>query len=115
MAAVRYVERNPVKAKLVTSASAWSWSSAAAHVSGKPDGIVETDWLTERIAGWVCTWAQHLRKRDERDFASMMRLHENTGRPLGDKGFVRKLEALLDRVLTPGKPGRPKKAAGADK
>jgi len=38
-----------------------------------------------------------------------MRLHENTGRPMGDKGFVRKLEALLDRVLTPGKPGRPKK------
>ena len=114
MAAARYVERNPVKAKLVKSAAAWPWSSAAAHVSGKPNGIVEADWLTERIAGWGCTWAEHLRKRDERDFASMMRLHENTGRPLGGEGFVKKLETLLGRVLTPGKPGRPKKTAEAD-
>ena len=42
LAAVRYVERNPVKAKLVRHAAAWSWSSAAAQVSGEPDGVVET-------------------------------------------------------------------------
>ena len=35
----------------------------------------------------------------------MMHLHENTGRPMGDKGFVKKLEAMLGRVLLPGKPG----------
>ena len=58
----------------------------------------------------MCTWAKHLRKRDEKDFASMMHLHENTGRPLGDEGFVKKLETTLGHMLTPGKPGRPKKA-----
>lgn len=110
LAAARYVERNPVKAKLVKSASAWPWSSAATHVSGKPDGIAETAWLTKRIAGWGCTWAEHLRKADDKDFAAMMRLHENTGRPMGDKPFVRKLEALLGRSLLPGQPGRPKKS-----
>ena len=111
LAAARYVERNPVKAGLVSSAASWPWSSAAAHVSGKPDGIAETAWLTERIAGWVCTWAEHLRKRDERDFAAQMRLHEATGRPLGGEGFVAKLESLLGRVLLPGRPGRPRKPA----
>ena len=111
MAAARYVERNPVKAKLVSAAAAWPWSSASAHVSGKSDGICETAWLSERIAGWVCTWAEHLRRADEKDFASMMHLHENTGRPLGDKSFVKKLETVLSRVLAPGKPGRPKKKA----
>jgi len=109
LAAARYVERNPVKAKLVRSAAAWPWSSAAAHVSGKSDGIAETNWLAKRIAGWVCTWAAHLRKADEKDFASAMRLHEATGRPLGDKGFVKKLELTLGRVLLPRRPGRPKK------
>ena len=89
--------------------AAWPWSSAAAHVSGRTDGIAETGWLNERIGGWVCTWAQHLRKRDEGDFASRMRMHENTGRPLGDEGFVKKLETMLARVLLPGKPGRPRK------
>ncbi len=115
LAAVRYVARTPVKARLVTSASAWPWSSAACHVSGRSDGIAEADWLSERIAGWVCTWAQHLRKADEKDFAAMMHLHENTGRPLGDKRFVKKLEAMLGRPLLPGKPGRPKKTAKKEK
>src|SRR4051794_15803990 len=34
MAAVRYVELNPVKAKLVRRAEDWPWSSARAHVAG---------------------------------------------------------------------------------
>jgi putative transposase len=84
-------------------------------VSGKTDGIAETDWLAERTAGWVCTWAEHLRKRDERDFAATMRLHETTGRPLGGKSFIEKLESVLGRVLLPGKPGRPRKADAAEK
>jgi putative transposase len=33
MAAVRYVELNPVKAKLAGQAEDWSWSSARAHVT----------------------------------------------------------------------------------
>ena len=115
LAAARYVERNPVKARLVKSAAAWPWSSAAAHVSGKPDGVAETTWLTERTAGWVCTWAKHLRTRDEKDFGSVMRLHEATGRPLGDKSFLKCLESLLGRALLPGHPGRPRNAEGKDK
>jgi len=35
LAAARYVETNPVRARLVASAEDWPWSSAAAHVSGK--------------------------------------------------------------------------------
>ena len=95
---------------MVPTAAAWPWSSAAAHVRSKPDGICETAWLTDRLAGWVCTSAEHLRKRDEKHFASMMHLHENTGRPLGNEGFVKKPETTLGRMLTPGKPGRLKKA-----
>ncbi len=110
LAAARYVERNPVKAKLVKRAAAWPWSSAAGHISGKPDGIAETAWLTQRIAGWVCTWAEHLRIADEKDFGELMQRHENTGRPMGGKSFVKKLESLLGRTLLPGRPGRPRKA-----
>jgi putative transposase len=115
LAAARYVERNPVKAKLAARAAAWPWSSAAAHVSGKADGIAETDWLSKRIAGWVCTWEEHLKIPDEQDFVTLMQRHENTGRPLGDKRFVKKLESLLGRVLLPGRPGRPKKTAATGK
>ncbi len=36
--------------------------------------------------------------------------HENTGRPLGDAAFVKKLESPLGPQLTPRKPGpKPRK------
>ena len=37
-AAVRYVERNPVRAGLVETAERYPWSSAAAHCGLAPDG-----------------------------------------------------------------------------
>ena len=75
----------------------------------RPDEIAETDWLTERIAGWICTWREYLADREDEGLPAVMRLHENTGRPLGSQPFVEKLEALLGRKLLPGTPGRPKK------
>ena len=44
-----------------------------------------------------------------------MRRAENTGRPLGDEGFVKKVGGLLGRNLLPGKPGRPRKEGQASK
>jgi hypothetical protein len=44
-----------------------------------------------------------------------MRRNENTGRPPGDKRFVKKLEAMLGRVLLPGRPGWPKKTTKTGK
>ena len=41
-----------------------------------------------------------------------LRLHERTGRPLGDARFLAKLERLAGRVLRPRKPGPKKKAKG---
>ena len=42
MAAARYVERNPVRAGLAARPEDWPWSSAAAHVAGKPDALAES-------------------------------------------------------------------------
>ena len=105
MAATRYVERNPVKGGLVAAAEEWPWSSAAAHVAGRRDAVAEGDWLGERIAGWVCTWQEHLLEPDEAELAAAMRQRENTGRPLGDESFVKHVGALLGRDLLPKKRG----------
>jgi putative transposase len=94
----------------VRRAEDWAWSSAAAHVRGGDDGVAESAWLAERTAGWVCTWGEYLREEEDGAFAASMRRHERTGRPLGEKPFVRKLERLLGRVLLPKKPARPRKA-----
>jgi len=113
IAAARYVERNPVRAKLVKRAKDWAWSSAAAHVEGRDDPYAESEWLKERICGWVCSWGQYLAQTDEPALSRRLRGHENTGRPLGEEAFVRRMERRLARKLLPGKPGRPRKSPKA--
>jgi putative transposase len=113
MRAARYIELNPVRAGLVAAPDDWPWSSAAAHVSGKPDTLAQSAWLTEQIAGWICSWREFLLQPDpnQGDLARELRGHESTGRPLGDKAFIQKLESLLGRPLLPAKRGpkpRPK-------
>ena len=44
VAALRYVDLNPVRARLVVEAVSYEWSSAAAHASGKdPTGLLDQE------------------------------------------------------------------------
>ena len=43
--AVRYVERNPVRAGLVTKAEEWSWSSARAHLKQERNILITDDFF----------------------------------------------------------------------
>lgn len=104
-AAARYVERNPVKAHMTARAEDWPWSSASAHVDRRRASIAESDWLDELTAGWMCNWRDYLAEATDAETRKTIMRHENTGRPLGDAAFVKKLEALLDRPLTRLKPG----------
>jgi putative transposase len=111
LAAARYVERNPVKARLVRQAAEWAWSSAAAHVDGRrKDALAEWAWLRERTAGWICSWRDYLAENDDKEFSKSLRQHENTGRPLGEHPFVQHVGHLLGRNLIPQKPGPKRKA-----
>jgi len=105
LAAVRYVERNPVRAGLVKKAWKWPWSSAAGHVAGEDDALVRVSSLR----GEVEDWKKFLSGSDQEERLSELRRHTRTGRPLGDAGVMRRLENRLGRRLLPGRPGRPKK------
>ena len=48
---LRYVERNPVRAGLVSVAEEYPWSSARAHVAGRPDPVVTHHDLYLRLGG----------------------------------------------------------------
>ena len=132
MGAVRYVERNPVKADLVERAEDWPWSSAAVHCAACDSGgdmtqmrseakylgsctqtAAESDWLVDRTAGMTSSWSEHLAWRDDTELSQLMRQGENTGRPLGDADFVKQIGQQLSRDLLPKKPGPkgPKKKA----
>ena len=106
MRAVRYVELNPVRAKLVRAPWRWRWSSAAAHVKGQDDVLVKAARLLGRAGS---DWKDFLLGGLSIDDAELIRHHERTGRALGSERFVRRLERVLGRMLRKRSPGRPRK------
>jgi len=51
-AAVRYVERNPVRANLVRISENYRWSSAKYHVYGEKNDLLERFFLMDQIKDW---------------------------------------------------------------
>ncbi len=105
LAAARYIELNPVRARLCIKPEEYTWSSAAAHLSGKNDAIVRVAPLLELVGDW-----NEFLSADDDDNKKIqeIRRHESTGRPLGGEGFIKRLEGQLYRMLRRQKPGRKK-------
>ncbi len=106
LAAVRYVERNPVRAGLAKRAWEWPWSSAAAHVSGRGDALIAPGGP---LVAEIGNWRRFLQEEDAPETLDLLRRHGRTGRPWGDPRFLARLERRLGRRLSPGRPGRPRK------
>ncbi len=108
--ALRYTELNPVRARMVSTAEAYRWSSAGAHCgSAKPDLALETELWEQQ---WNSqTWKEYLSQAGAEDDAEKIRQCTHTGRPLGGVEFVKTLEKTTGRVLTAQRGGRPPKRA----
>ena len=107
LATARSIELNPVWARLVRKPKAWPWSSARAHLAGRDDALVQVAPLLRRIPDW----ARFLAGGMVEDEIEQIRKHSRTGRPLGPKRFVERLERRLGRPLLPRKPDRKPKEA----
>jgi len=105
LAACRYVELNPVRARLVAAPRDWAWSSARAHLDGKPDGVVSIGPMLTRMPDWAGFLAAGLPEADH----LALRAAERTGRPLGSKAFIAEIENRSGRSFEPGKAGRPRR------
>jgi putative transposase len=108
LACARYVELNPVRAGLVVRPEAWRWSSAAAHLAGHDDALVESAPLLTRVGDWAEFLADGLDPAAQ----AAIQAGERIGRPLGSATFIAGLEVLLGRKLARQKPG-PKPAEGS--
>ncbi len=101
-ATVKYVELNPVKARLCENPEDWRWSSVHAHLDSKDDELVAVKPMLERHPNW----ADYLAGRQSNEMLRKLRKHTRTGRPLGSGNFIETLESLTGRSLKPLKPGR---------
>jgi putative transposase len=100
-AAVRYVERNPVRAKIVARAEDYRWSSAQARVNKEKSAILDDFYLLEQIPDW----SSFLSEEEATDDLKDMRRHVMVGRPLGEVKFLEELAEKLGINFKPKKPG----------
>jgi len=101
LAAARYIELNPVRARLAGRPEEWPWSSARAHLGGGADGLTDTAALAALVADWRRFLAEGL----DDPAVEAIRRGERTGRPLGDAAFIRRLETQTGRELARRRPG----------
>ena len=104
--AIRYVEKNPVRAKIVKEAWGYKWSSARQHMGKENFRVIE---LSKKYRYFDNSeWQDYLTEEDE-DMDREIRLKTARGLVVGEKEFIKKLEKKLNRSLACLKWGRPKK------
>jgi len=106
--ALRYVEQNPVAARMVQRAWDWRWSSAAHHCGlGPQPSLLDLDL---RPAGMTApAWRQALLEPSAADFRA--RLHECMAQRsgLGSDGWAESLKAAHGVDVRAPRRGRPPK------
>ncbi|EKD27059.1 MAG: hypothetical protein ACD_79C00901G0002 [uncultured bacterium] len=105
VSAMRYIERNPVRAGIEKQAWNYIWSSAKLHT-----GKIEKDFLIG-LNNWHYTekeWMDLLKK--EPDEKEILKISSKTGRPCGDIKFFKECERITSRNLLQQKAGRKKKS-----
>jgi putative transposase len=98
--ALRYVERNPIRAGLAESADLYRWSSASAHLTGHdPRNILNMQFWQDR--GAAEDWRSLLATPEELLAVRRLQRATFTGRPVGSTGFITQLEIQLARTMRP--------------
>ena len=109
-AAIRYVERNPVRAGMVARAEDYQWSSARAHCKMTDDYVLTKDPDWQRQIEAIGDWSGWLAEADRQLDLGTLRRHVERGLPCGTAEFVQRLEALVGQSLRPTPRGRPQKS-----
>ena len=95
LAAMRYVELNPVRAGLCRSAHEWKWSSARGNLGHSEDRLLQKNGSGELVGNWH----EYLKLgENEQQFDELRRL-TRIGRPDGSDAFVESIELKSGRVV----------------
>lgn len=108
-AAIKYVERNPVRAKMVKKAEDYAWSSATAHCTGEEDAVLTKKAYWKKQMESIGDWSAWLAEGEKEQELTLIRRNIEKGLPCGSERFIKKLERQAGRVLTYRPLGRPKK------
>ena len=110
-AALRYVERNPVRAGMVASAEDWAWSSAREHLAQRVNGALPLhldEWLQCFTAA---QWSAVL-EEDAIEDEDRLRQDTRNGWAAEDPHLQHLVERVMGRQARPYRSGHPARATG---
>lgn len=105
LVALRYVEANPLRAKLVERAEAWRWCSLHCRERGVGLCARLDPWPVDRPTHWLDLVNHPLPEED----LTAVRAAAHRGRPLGEEQWVQAAAEWLGLAHTLRDRGRPKK------
>jgi len=107
----RYIECNPVRARMVVHPGNYRWSSYRSHADGVPDRLLSSHDQFDRLGLTPETRQQAYRElfRTELDSSELAEIRNtaNGGWPLGGERFKDEIEKALKCAARPPRRGRP--------
>jgi putative transposase len=102
----RYVERNPLRAKLVERAEDWRWSSLwQREHSGSAAQVLLAEWPVARPADW----ARSVNQAENEQELARLRQSVTRSQPFGHTSWALAVAKHLGLLSTLRAPGRPRK------
>jgi putative transposase len=113
LAVLRYLEANPLRAKMVERAGDYRWSSFAAHGDGRADPLLDPIPAYEALGRGPALrrrrWTAYVHQTPDADELSAIRRSNETGLPYGESSWVKRLSKRLKLDLIIRPRGRPRK------
>jgi putative transposase len=102
----RYIERNPVRAKIVSKPDEYRWSSAKVNITGKEMDFIKPIWQddTERKE-----YSTFLNNPDKEEEIEIIKKSTISGKPIGSKEFLNQMVEALGITINTRPKGRPRK------
>jgi putative transposase len=104
---IKYVERNPVRAGLVSKVEKWKWGSASIRVQGTPK---QKKILTESPTPAPKNYRTWVNTEEKEDILKQLRTSANKGTPFGSTDWVDRMVDVHHLHATLRGTGRPKGA-----
>lgn len=106
LSVLKYIERNPVRAKLITKAEEWRWGSAWRRIHGT---LKEKKLLADIPVELPKDYRVWVNTPESSELLDALRTSVNKGAPYGSEGWVEKTVKQFGLGSTLRNPGRPKK------
>ncbi len=103
----RYIEQNPVRAKLVKKVEDYPYSSTRAHINGAKDEILGEALFEDRQRK---DYIELMKVGIKEEEITHIRNHLRNSSPIDSERFIEKMERKLDRIFKLRPRGRPRKA-----